>query len=238
MHVELYLEHIKRGVIPDSAPDGLVRGGFTSFDNAIGMDNFLKYFQVREECTKNGIWAIVDDIWTRELASWIGDRKCIEVMAGAGWLSRALANHGVDIKASDNDSWIGKQHNSNLNKVFDVYKWDAIETIHLTSDYDVLLVSWPPLDSRVICDVCDAWGSGPIVYIGEGPGGCCAPDEFWANFNEYPDYPDFNMKSWHGIHDYVYIGEWGKQVEKIEVEKIEEIVKKEADINPILDLGM
>ncbi|MBS4199128.1 hypothetical protein KHA93_05595 [Bacillus sp. FJAT-49732] len=40
--------------------------------------------------------------WVHHLAKWIGTRKCLEVMAGYGYLARLLNYFGVDIIATDN----------------------------------------------------------------------------------------------------------------------------------------
>ena len=47
------------------------------------------------------MWSLVDSVWTRDLADWIDQRICLEVMAGASWLAKALSAHGSSLVATD-----------------------------------------------------------------------------------------------------------------------------------------
>lgn len=203
MKLTEYLDHIDEGKIPPEPPEGLVSGGW---DYSLKTDDLMSLWNARRFCTNRGLWIIIDQIWTKQLAEWIGKRTCLEIMAGAGWLSKSLHDHGVTIRATDDFSWEGKPH-SNLKTVFNVEKLAALSALKF-HQADILVCSWPPYDDMTICDVCEKWGEDkPIIYIGEGWGGCCAPEKFWQHFKEDSDLK-FPMKSWDGIHDYVYIGNY------------------------------
>ena len=196
MNITDYMNCIKRGTIPTYPPDGLIPGGYSfNFD--------LNYYSARSECTSRGLWLVIDEVWTHKLAQWIGQCKVIEIMAGGGWLAKALVSYGIDIIATDNYSWnskhsIGKQH--------PVRRMTAIKAARLPGD--ILLVSWPPYGDKAICRACKAWGGDrPIVYLGESEGGCNAPDEFFEHFKPI-EHPDFGMVSWDGLHDRIQIGYW------------------------------
>jgi hypothetical protein len=209
MKLENYLKDIERKKVPSQPPDGLTSGGW---DFSFKGDDLMRMWEGRRACNEKGLWIVIDKIWTKRLAKWIGNRKCLEVMAGAGWLAKALSEHGVEIIATDNFSWDGQQH-GDLVTVFDVEKIDAVDAVAKHSA-DILIVSWPPYDDQTICNVCDLWNvcevmgeEKPVIYIGEGWGGCCAPDLFWEHY-EYDDSLNFPMKSWHGIHDHVHVGHY------------------------------
>lgn len=91
---------------------------------------------------------------------------------------------------------------------------DAVSAVKQYADADILLVSWPPLEDETINSVCVEWGTKrPIVYIGEGEGGCNAPESFWQRFWVWRDAPEIELMSWEGIHDHVHIGYWRRQRE-------------------------
>jgi len=201
---EQFLDSVEKGIIPDYPPQ---------FDEDTFNSSFLSVTaKARSFCTKRGMWAIVDKQWTKELAKWIDDRKCLEIMAGVGWLSKALSNHGIDIIATDDSSWTtkGKRH-ENMSPVHPIEKLDAINAIKKYKERDILLVSWPPYTDETIVKCCDEWGyDKPIIYIGEGEGGCCATKSFWLRFKEADNVPRIELPKWGGIHDYIFVGYWGK----------------------------
>ena len=160
----------------------------------------------REECTKRGMWALVYRGFARELAAWIGDRTVLEVMAGRGWLARALAEEGVSIIATDDNSW--DDRHSKSGPVFPVVKEDALQAI-VDVDADILIMSWPPYGDEVAAEALATWGEGrPVVYIGEERGGCNAPDSFWQHWREDQGAPKIPLAQWDGLHDVVCIGRY------------------------------
>ena len=149
-----------------------------------------------------GMWAIVDKTWTKKLADWIGDRTVLEVMAGKGWLAKALSEHGVDILPTDSKEWHKEQE-----EVFPVVKMDALKAA-ASYKRDILLVSWPPYTKTKINEVCEVYRGKPIIYIGEGPGGCTANDVFFEHFKPIDEQPDARVPSFDTIHDYLEVGLW------------------------------
>lgn len=195
---DTYLQYINREKIPPHAPVNTSRLGYT-----FNIESFLDAYYQRDELIQRGMYAVIDQNWTYQLAEWIGKRRCLEIMAGAGWLSKALHEQGISIRASDDFS--GDERHPKIKRVFPVMKQSALEAVK-GHTYDVLIVSWPYGDST-LAEACKEWGSNlPIVYIGEGSGGCCASDSFWDNFEEIDNLPDFELYSWPGIHDFVTIG--------------------------------
>lgn len=165
-------------------------------------------FAIRSEFTKRCMWAAVDLTWTERLAAWLGDRTVLEIMAGRGWLSKALTHHGVQITATDDHSW-----DTSRSSVFEVHTYSAQEAVK-KFDAEVLVVSWPPYhsdDEALLPPVLDIWGTDkPIVYIGEGESGCTATDEFFKHM-EWDDV-DIPMPHHEMTYDKLQIGRWTRDV--------------------------
>jgi hypothetical protein len=207
MPIKEFIDCISNEEIPLSAPEGSSRGGWQLDDS----ETFIKTFQGKKRCNELGMWAIVFHEWVKELAKWIGNRQCLEIMAGAGWLAKALKQYDINIIATDNFSWPKKPH---AKPVFPISNYEASEAIQ-TINADILIVSWPPLGSDAIVKACEVWGSEkPIIYIGENQGGCNATDAFFDRFKLIPNHPNIPIKSWNGIHDYVRIGYWQEDQER------------------------
>jgi len=202
MPIEEFIDCINNGEIPLSAPEGSSKGGWH-----LNCEEFLKMFQARKRCNELGMWAIVFHEWVKELAKWIGNRQCLEIMAGAGWLAKALKQCGVNIIATDDFSWKKEQH-AKIAPVFPISNYEASKAI-ININADILIVSWPPYCCNAIVKASEVWGTEkPIIYIGENQGGCNTTDAFFERFKIIQNHPHIPIKSWNGIHDYVRIGYW------------------------------
>jgi len=193
MKLNDFIGCISRGEIPPKPPERL------------NGEDWERSLDGRRECISRGMWAMVEQTWTQELADWIGNRDCLEIMAGAGWLAKALFNKGVAITATDDYSWDGNQHSKDMKRVHPVSLMHSIDAV-LLPVAEVLIVSWPPYGGSDIIDACRLWGpERPVVYIGEGVGGCNAPEEFFKYFDTSED-PGIHLPTWWGLHDQVMIG--------------------------------
>lgn len=176
--------------------------------------NLAESFTIREEWLyKKGMFAFVAKEWTTKLAAWIGERKCLEVMSGAGWLAKALREEGVDIIATDNMSWAQKK---GWDLVTDIEELDCVKAVtKYGKDIDILIISWPYMDNNAYKTIKRLHTINPdalIVYIGEGMRGCTASDAFFMHFEEVKD-PEFtpvqkHYRSWPGIHDRPILGKY------------------------------
>lgn len=195
MKIEQFIAFLDNQKIPPESPDHCGQALYNP-----------KLWSGREKCTKRGMWALVYRSWVQVLAEWIGDRQVLEVMAGRGWLAKALAEEGVSIVATDDGSF-DKRHNK-CGPVHEVLSLDALGAIaRFGDDADVLIMSWPPYGDEAATDALEAWGTGrPIVYIGEGEDMACAPDSFWQCWRKDAGAPDIPLASWDGIHDFIEIG--------------------------------
>jgi hypothetical protein len=202
MQIKEFLECVKRYQIPPASPDG------TSLH---GVGYALEdHYKAREECNNRGMWVIVYQTFAKALADWIGDRLVLEIMAGPGWLAKALQDEDVNIIPTDNGEW-DERHTKQV-FLTAVAKEHALEAIAQNPDAEILLVSWPPYGEHDVVAACRLWGPGrPIIYIGEDMGGCNAPDEFFKGFRQMTDPPDIDVMSWEGLHDHVFFGYWTEQ---------------------------
>jgi len=198
IEIDDFVEYLKKGDIPIEPPDGS-----SPYGRDWKMGN-IEVWKGRDDTISRGMWAIVDKIWTKKLAKWIGGRTCLEVMAGAGWLAKALSEYGIDIIATDNGDW-DKRH-SKMVIVHPIEKLDGLQAAIKYSDRDILIISWPPYGDMNICRICEQWMDKLIIYIGEDDGGCNAPEEFWQHFNTIKPQPRIPLMAWSGLHDSVYIG--------------------------------
>jgi len=193
-----FLEDLCGQVVPEKAPD------FSDIDCMLSdaVDRAIMLSRLRI-VRGYGMWSLVDSKWTGDLAGWIGERKCLEVMSGAGWLAKALSEHGVRVIATDFDAsgrWGGQS------KVHPVELLDALTAISRYPDVEVLLVSWPPYNNPVIEQVAKKWGAKrPIAYIGEACGGCTATEVFCKHFSVSEK---LTIPRWPRIHDEVMLGHY------------------------------
>jgi hypothetical protein len=215
-----FLYYIRNKEVPPYPPNSTVLRGKNCYgilpppdflSNLVQKGN--KRFFIRDEIqARFGMWAIVDKVWTKALAHWIGNRKVLEIMSGAGWLAKALKEYGVNIVATDNFSWQARD-----TVVYPVEDLEAAEAVKKYIDADVLLVSWPSYKSRTIAGACNVWGcERPIIYIGELQGGCTASDSFFKFFEE-TEPNDIPLRSWYGMHDTILIGHWTHRIVSVEL---------------------
>lgn len=162
-----------------------------------------------EHIRKTGMFAYVCAKWVKPLSRWIGSRKCLEIMAGTGYLSLALRGYGVNIIATDDNSWGISRDSRTVLHPIEIEAKEAIESYR--NEVDIVIVSWPPMNN----DIHEAMLQWPknkhIIYIGEW-GGCTGCEEFTQHFIEDYDSTFQQIaklyKPWFGIHDGLYLGKY------------------------------
>jgi hypothetical protein len=193
--------------IPAAFP--FLKGGEWDFN----IDRDMQEFREKEAWTKAGMYAFVCWIWVEPLAEWLRGKRVLEIMAGAGWLARALREKGIDVVATDDHSW-PRKHEWTLQT--EVEELDALKAIQKYADQtDILVMSWPYMDPTAFLSL-QAWAKlkpGALaIYIGEGDGGCTADEEFFQHFEEVED-PAFDeiarkYVTWWGLHDRINLGRY------------------------------
>lgn len=176
-----------------------------------------KEMRLKEAYNGVGMYAFVSWKWVNPFVEWINGRKCLEVMAGRGWLSHALRLKGVDVIATDDYSWSNNRGwKEPLTEVIDA---DAVESVNLFGkQIDILIMAWPYMDNtafKVIKRLYEVNPTAIVVYIGEGPSGCTADKEFHDHFEEVDDekfYPVVrNYQQWYAIYDYPVLGRYKEE---------------------------
>ena len=94
--INTIIKQVENKQIPESYPNEMV--------NRYHMDRI----DLRGQFIKNIGFTLISNDWIKPLSQWIGNRKCLEVMAGTGSLSFALQQQGINIIATDNFSWEGQ----------------------------------------------------------------------------------------------------------------------------------
>lgn len=177
------------------------------------LDNSMEQFKLKDAWNDRGMYAFVCWEWVEPLAKWIGNRKVLEVMAGAGWLARALREKEVCVIATDDYTWADKR---GWTTVTEVEKMDAVAAIEKYGPQaDTLIISWPYMDKdafHAITKWHEIQPDGLIIYIGEDEGGCTACIEFFVHF-EYLQREDFEpitqaYATWWGLHDNIVLGKY------------------------------
>jgi len=161
------VDEISKGNIPELIPciRTMQRQRILNRDSDFNssFESSMQHFTFKEQLNSLGMWCIVDLTWTKELAEYIGQRKILEVMAGTGWLAKALSHHGCNIQATDNNDW-GITHPILGNSIHGIDILDATDAVN-TIDADILLISWPPYECGKILDVCKAWGNKKTDHL-------------------------------------------------------------------------
>ncbi len=192
-----YLDYFHRLEIPPEFP---------VFDNLAKFD--IGSYTMRHEINQEHFcWTPLAKSWTRDLASFIAERKVLEIMAGRGWLAKALQEDGVDITPTDDMSWTKKKG------VIPVFKTPAIKAVkEMGHAYDILLVSWPPIGEEKLHKACKLWGTEkPIIYIGENAGGVTGCSLFFGNYNKTQSpFLNRNYRQFEGINDHIFTGKYGR----------------------------
>ncbi len=180
-------------------------------------------FNLRQNYIEEGMFAFVSWKWINPFAERIGNKKCLEVIAGRGILSYALLQKNIDVIATDDYSWQDNE-NGQFKKwkehVTTVEQMDAIKSVEkYGSNIDVLIMSWAWMDDtayRVIKKLYEINPKAVVVFIGESKYGCTADDSFFDHFQIIED-DDFNsvMKNyerWHSIHDRPMLGRYTEEI--------------------------
>lgn len=128
-------------------------------------------------------YVLVSCDWVRPLAHWIGRRRCLEIMCGAGCLSKALRDCGVEVIATDNFSWVENQicwYRKPRTLIQNMSAADAIQ-IYGTS-CDLVISCWPYTNDDAYEALLKMRRQNPeaaMLYIGEWRGGNTANDKFF-----------------------------------------------------------
>lgn len=113
------------------------------------------------------------------LASILSGKKVIDIGSGTGFLAHCLKQEGVDVTALDLPTLGTASHGYWFRQIWTLDIADHFSS-HLPGPYDVVILSWPNMDSPFAHDVAQAMRPGQIlIYEGE-MGGCTAEASFFS----------------------------------------------------------
>ena len=202
------LELIDKKEIPDN------------FDNLkdnvyrFNLDEITQNYIFREQCINKIGYVLLSHNLINVLAAYLKNKKCLEVMAGCGSISKCLKDKGIDIIATDNYSWNNHYWFNKNNNWCDIENIDCVKAIQkYGQSIDYIIMSWPPYDSpeanNVLLEVQrinkEFNKNIKIIYIGEGKGGCTANDDFFENIMHVNNLKHINKHFYNhfGIHDFI-----------------------------------
>ena len=204
---KVYEENLKKlckGVIPKSYPKGrLIR----MLGESSTLPERFKGPDWRSHFIKVQGFPLLSEDWVKPLARWIGDRPCLEIMCGNGYLSYALSKYGCKIKATDNFSW--EKNFDGMGKIYPIENLDCIAAIEKYGrEVKFIICSWPYMDDKAYRCLLKMREVNPkcrMIYIGEDFGGCTANDDFFNELEECYvkgfDEAVSNYRRWDSIHD-------------------------------------
>lgn len=170
-------------------------------------------FDLKGQWNRKGMFAFVAWEWVIPFVEWIAGRKCLEIMAGCGWLGKALREKNVDIIVTDDMSW---HKTPEWKLVTEVENLEASEAVKkYGKDIEIIIISWPYMNDhayKAIKELNYINTNCLIVYIGECEGGCTASENFFNHFlylnDDKFDKATENFHSWWGIHDQLHLGRY------------------------------
>ena len=132
----------------------------------------------------------------------------LDPMAGSGWWAHLLTAAGVNVAAYDahppgspDNHWHKQAHTWHPITVM-----DGAEAAARHSADRTLLLSWPPYDEPAGADILRATTADRVIYIGEGPGGCCGDDDMFDLLSSgWADVGCHRPVQWYGIHDFITV---------------------------------
>lgn len=168
-------------------------------------------YLIRDTYTTNIGFHIVTTELIEILVKLINKKSVIELGCGTGFLVKELTNNGINITGVDDMSWGLKNLCLDANDHiidFDILKLDI-------TDFDVIILAWPPYKSTVAYDIIKRMHKGQVLmYVGESWDGCTADNQFHGVIDDEDKFKYFphiskqlsqSRVSFYGIHDEWYV---------------------------------
>jgi hypothetical protein len=133
--LQLMLDKYKNKEIPEYLPK-----------NIFMIDGIDYKIDMRSAIINKVGYVLLSNNWIRLLASYLKNRKCIEILSGCGSLSYVLQQKNIDIIATDDYSW-NKHWDSAWTTIEEIDAENAI--IKYGKDIDYVICSWPNYESEV-----------------------------------------------------------------------------------------
>lgn len=162
-------------------------------------------------------WSIPDPASLEFVSRYLG-RTAVEIGAGTGYYASMLAQLGTYVTCYDQHpphrSGKNHWHSPRVNRYGEltgetrpVYCGVYHGNHNKTARYDCpLFLCWPPYGDSMAYKALKAYAGKRLVYIGEGPGGCTADDNFFALLDrEWEQIDEHTPLQWSCTHDYITV---------------------------------
>jgi len=191
-----------------------------SSDHTLDINQLMLEAQLKDLVNrKYNMYGLVDRTWVNGLVDRLQSLfnmscpKVLEIGAGSGWLSKAISDCGLKVISTDPLRYLYYDLDKTKPMVFNVEELGHIRSIDkYIEDIDVLVCSWPPYINNKTWDGMltesikhlKAIGNKdiPIVYIGEGEGGCTDSISLWKHIEVIER---IYIPHWEFIHDCCHI---------------------------------
>jgi hypothetical protein len=158
-------------------------------------------FHRRDFFTTEYGWSVPSKEAIEEIKKFVGGDKVVEVGSGHGLWAKLMQDAGIEINATDyfggRGAYLVKKEP--FTNVEDLTHDRAISKY---GDYNVLMMSWPPLGSPMANETLNRFNGNKLIFIGEDQGGCTADDDFYSNLCEnWKSVGSINIPQWYSVHD-------------------------------------
>jgi hypothetical protein len=176
------------------------------------MSDDAARFTVHHGVKRRYSWAVPNDAAIDAIAKY-SPSGIVEIGAGGGYWAMLLRGHGIDVIAFDPDPVGGPTGWHDGHQWSEVLQGDH----HRIKDYPdrTLLLVWPSYTAAWSHEVIEEYRGDTVIYVGEGPGGCCGDDrmhELLVGCGCYETpctctpaqfrlVEDTEIPQWAGIHD-------------------------------------
>lgn len=160
-------------------------------------------FLARDVLVQRYAWAIPSPKALESIAAL--DKPIVEIGAGKGYWAWLLSGLEVKVHCYDIDPEFG--YRSGNPCLVDLYvMWREVHKggVEKVADHPdcALFLCWP---TSMAVEALQAYKGDTLVYVGEGPGGCTASDDFFELLDEWEEINFVRLPQYYGIHDNLWI---------------------------------
>ena len=147
------------------------------------MKSMSREWQERDQYLTDKGFVLLTRELVSALAAMLRGKSVLDAGCGAGFLAQCLADCNVDVTAVDDYSQKYAHGSFFKHRRPVTVVDDALEYVGM---YDVVILSWPDLNSDFSVRVANKMLSGQtLIYQGEGMYGCTGTDEFHLLLDEW-----------------------------------------------------
>jgi SAM-dependent methyltransferase len=204
-----FKEFFSQGLVPEA-----LETNFTDMFKQKFISSHLYFELNRRSFVQEYGFVLLSNKLLNILAEQLQTKNILEIGAGTGFLTKNLLERGLSVIAIDHEAEDLSSYEFTKKHTHIIQAEGATYLKQNSSDYDVIILSWPNYEDDFATDILNNMKPGQqLYYIGEGIGGCTANDNFFNSLEEKTSLNEnltnqLQEKSliWPGMHDdwYVY----------------------------------